>query len=367
MEITSEPLFAIVGSVDPNRNDYDPPLQDAGAAQQVAEAIGSELARRGCRIIVYSSDATFIEAHVVRGFATASKRGRGRAVEVRVPFGARVVQFPVPKGKEGLFDYHTDTDPDWEASFFRSLRDADGVILIGGGRSTFITGHVALGYRLPILALPSFGGAAQKIWRSLQPGKDLVTEAERNQMSRPGPSGVEIAVQLVEALIAQHARGLEVRKHAVNAERAQRRWVQLRSALALLLAMISISMAAAGVIWKDRVGIFQILLYLIGPVAGTAGALMRSIWPQADPGVPLVTTVAQGFVAGLVAAVLYLLAQLSTAANAEHVTAIALLFALVVGMTAGFTFDKVFRKMAQSEVEIRVPRVGHSERLGACD
>jgi hypothetical protein len=360
-EMRSEPLFAIVGSVDPNRDTYDPPLQDAAAARQGAEAIGAELARKGSRIIVYSSDSAYIEAYLVRGFTAASKKGRRNAIEVRFPFGSPAAQFSAAEDRHSLFVYHTDTDPDWEASFFRSLRDADGVILIGGGRSTFITGHIALGYGLPILALPNFGGAAQKIWRSLQPERDLITESERDLMSHRGTINPEIAAQLVDALIKQHARRSELQKQVVNLERARKWQALVSSVLALLLAGASIGMAAAGVIWKDSVGVFQILLYLIGPIAGTAGALMRSIWTHAEKPRPILETVAMGFVAGLTAAVLYLLAQLSTAINAEHVTAVALLFALAIGMTAGFTFDNVFRRMERSQVEINIPRLG---RLG---
>ena len=59
------PKIAIIGSADPSRNpkgpdhrpewSYDPPV-DIDVARQIANAIGAELARRGCRLVVYDSD-----------------------------------------------------------------------------------------------------------------------------------------------------------------------------------------------------------------------------------------------------------------------------------------------------------------------
>jgi hypothetical protein len=52
---------------------------------------------------------------------------------------------------------------DWEAPFYRSLVDADGVdavLLMAGWRSTLIAGQIALACPLPILAVDKFDGAA---------------------------------------------------------------------------------------------------------------------------------------------------------------------------------------------------------------
>ena len=53
-----DPLIAIVGSVYPNRQ-QELHLNDPDRARQAAEELGAELAKRGCRIQVYSSTPTF--------------------------------------------------------------------------------------------------------------------------------------------------------------------------------------------------------------------------------------------------------------------------------------------------------------------
>lgn len=63
-----------------------------------------------------------------------------------------------------LFHFIQDTHSEWEIFFYRSLRNADGVILLGGGTSTLIAGLVAMGFGKSIVACETFGGYASKIW-----------------------------------------------------------------------------------------------------------------------------------------------------------------------------------------------------------
>ena len=52
-------------------------------------------------------------------------------------------------------------------SYYRSLVEADGVLLVGGGRATFSTGLVALAFHIPALPVATFGGSAAKVWQAL--------------------------------------------------------------------------------------------------------------------------------------------------------------------------------------------------------
>jgi hypothetical protein len=58
----SGPLIAIVGSVHPSREAESAsrtmPLKNIPLAKTAAESLGGALAQKGCRILVYSSDAT---------------------------------------------------------------------------------------------------------------------------------------------------------------------------------------------------------------------------------------------------------------------------------------------------------------------
>src|SRR6185437_4380917 len=160
------PLIAIVGSVHQSREvefaNRAIPLKNIPLAKTAAENLGKALAQKGCRILVYSSDAAFIEPDIVRGYVE-SKEAQPESIEVLYPMNQRPA-FPEEKDPKGLFHFTQDTHSEWEISFYRSLRDVDGVILMGGGTSTLIAGLVAMSFGKSIVACETFGGYASKIW-----------------------------------------------------------------------------------------------------------------------------------------------------------------------------------------------------------
>jgi len=194
--------IAIVGGADPNRKDYDPEVH-VEDAKLMAVAIGAEFAKRGHSIIVYHSGAAFIEADVVTGFVNAHPRAE-RSIIVRQPQMGSLATFPEEKTHSELFQRLADTSDLWEVSFYRSLVESDGVALIGGGYSTFNAGQVAIGARIPILALEKSGGAASKVWKTLSPGVDLPTSDEHARMAQPLSEGV--VTSWIDAIDAQRRR-----------------------------------------------------------------------------------------------------------------------------------------------------------------
>jgi hypothetical protein len=193
------PLIAIVGDANPNRA-FDPSL-DASKAKQAAEELGTELARCGARLLVYGGP--FIEADVVRGFV-AGKPATDRSILMWYTMNQEPPPFPEEASHPSLFERRAEAGADWEIAFFRSVARADGVILIGGGSSTKITGQLAIGMRMPILSLAVFGGAAAKVWETLSPGVDLPNRDEINLMARSWAA--DSAAACVRALLAQHRR-----------------------------------------------------------------------------------------------------------------------------------------------------------------
>ena len=358
------PLIAIVGSADSERSDYEPPLSNLQFVRAAAEAIGAELARQGCRLIVYSSDSAVIEGDVVRGFIRSCEKEAEQLVQVRYPFGSKEAHFSEAAQNEKLFDYHTDPDLDWQASYYRSFRDADGVVIVGGGNTAFITGHLAISQRKALLPLACFGGAAQRIWQSLRPGQDLLTETDRNLMATP-TWRLEYAKDLVAGLLAQHQRRLADLTEHEDTARRRNMSQNTRAILAMTLFAVAIGMAAWGGAFTKPTGsmtaevgpawLGRFLLYLIGPVAGAAGAMTRTIWRPTESEASIIATLGKGFAAGATAALLYLLAQQSTIRDADQVSSISLLFALAIGVLAGFTFDKVLARMADAEIRTDMP------------
>jgi hypothetical protein len=275
----SGPLIVIAGSANPKRIDYDPSVDTAGAVA-AAEQIGAELAKAGCRIIVYISDPVFIDVHVVRGFVSA-KPDAEKALQVRFPAGSAAANFLEYETAPELFGFQADPHPDWEASFYRSLREAEGVVLVGGGQAALITGHLALGYRTPLMALAKFGGSAYRVWQAIVPGQDLPSKEDRDLMAQPQWSPAA-AVAFVRALLAQHER----RRAELEAERRQERnrahEISARSLVARTLLLVTLAMLAIGLGWSAMQPLwFQLLLLFPGASAGAAGSTTRALWAGA--------------------------------------------------------------------------------------
>jgi hypothetical protein len=157
--------IAIVGSFDPKRTE-ELGLKNLNVVHQAAEDLGRELARQGYSIVVYSSTANTLEVDVVRGFLSL----KGAAGSIKVIFSHAIGQpsFAEEKDNEDRFDFRPDFNLEWEFSFYESLGHVDGLVLVGGGAWALIGGVVATGHHRPMVACSAFGGAGDKIWRSIR-------------------------------------------------------------------------------------------------------------------------------------------------------------------------------------------------------
>lgn len=336
---TPGPLILIVGSAQDGRADYNPPLVQPETARRAAGQLGAALARKGCRIAVYSSDPAYIERDVVAGFIGAARQNAAGLVQVRSPAGAPGAIFPHPAARAALFEHHPSAAADWEDAFYRSLRDAAGLVIIGGGASALLIGRVALATGRPVLPLATFGAAARRVWEQMLP-EDMPT-AERNLLARPDwQDGT--AAELVDVLLAQLAR-----RDAEQRSRLRRPTLRAIFGLALLLAVLAMLIVAGG---ADR---FTALLYAVGPVAGAGAAVGRTIWAPQEADRPMPATVLLGFLAGLAASLVYLIAQV-TAANGvtSGVKQVAVLWVAVTGLGAGFALDRVLKQVAAGDLRL---------------
>jgi hypothetical protein len=194
------PRIAIVGDANPKRV-FEPPMKDPAKAKKAAEELGAELAQRGARLQVYGGE--FLEADFVRGFV-AGKPAKDRSILMWYTKDQEPPPFAEESSHPNLFERRLEKGADWEIAFYRSITRADGVILIGGANATKISGQVAIGTRMPILALAEFGGAAEQVWTTLSAGEDLPNRDEIDLMARPWADGSSAAC--VRSLFAQHER-----------------------------------------------------------------------------------------------------------------------------------------------------------------
>jgi hypothetical protein len=260
--------------------------------------------------------------------------------------------FPEEATHPKLFRRHSERGADWEVAFYRAITRADGIILMGGGNATKISGQVAIGARIPILALAEFGGGAAKVWETLSAGEDLPTREEIDLMARPW--GPESAAACVKALFAQHDR----RSMAAGVPSPA------LSVLALLLFLAAL--AIVPLVWGQNS--FTVwMLFFVPLMAGGAGALIRLMIDRkrgahaVGPGAWV--SVVSGLVAGGVAGLLFVTAQLTADPNLTAGPDLvpyarrSLPFALGVGFVAGLTSDAVFGKLLGLD-PVRVTGIG---------
>jgi hypothetical protein len=339
--------FAIVGGADPARNDpqcgdrYDPKV-DVDEARGMAAALGTALAKGGHGLIVYDARSGFIESEVVSAYVAASPRA-DRSITVRQPQAGTPNVFAEEKEHSGVFQRQVDPSELWEVSFYRSLASSDGVILLGGGRSTLNAGQIAIGARIPVLALEKSGGAAATVWKTIAPGVDLPTSDEHAHMAQR--SAEEAAAGWVQDLLSQRRRRYAVesgpiRGHAVVAA-------------ALFVLSLVFALGSHLVPWIAPVATSVLLASTL--FGGGSGAAIRMVFERRYGSGPLVppsiaVTLALGVMAGALAGLLYLVAQPAAVVlqGADGMRLVSIM--AIVSVIGGLTAETVFRKLLGVDV-----------------
>lgn len=357
-----QPLIAIVGSIDRKR-ERELGLKDLNTAQQAAEELGRELAKANCRLLVYSIKPDFVEFYVVRGYIRSGV-AQPNSIQVRYPLAIQQPPFPDQGINNSIIDWRPDCSIGWEHAFYRSIEYADGMILIGGGQSTLISGLVAMGHRIPLLTLASFGGSASKVWETLSTERDLVDKSHIPFMASPEWTQ-DSAAKGVDVLLRQRKR--------LKDDKQKQRLDELRKnanikCQALVAAFLFITaLACVPLAWGSTLS-YATLLWLLffSPVlGGISGATIRSVFDWRQGSIPhttqsIITTLTLGLIAGGVAGLLFIAAQMTaipiggdaaTIKVLQEARAISLIpFTVGIGFIAGLTLDTVFRRLLKIDV-----------------
>jgi hypothetical protein len=348
------PFVAIIGgfyTMDPGKADE---------AKKMARQFGAELAKAGMGLVVYYSDEKSLEPHVVSGYAETLPAGAG-ADSIRVRFAEsqkNTVRFAEQATRDDLFERDLFAGQDWEAPFYRSLVEAEGVdavLLMAGGRSTLIAGQIALARPLPILAVDQFDGSAGVIWTELATrSKDYPSAATHS------------TEELVARLKAECAARAEQRLQARRRESTYLKVAsQSRKSLWALGAFIALVVVFFfGMAQAPSPGLYPFLTFVALIAAGATGALGRSTFWQSERTAPI-TSFLLGGIAGFVVGLAYLVPQwvgapgvLAPSATAVEATdKIQFVSAVLVAISAGVGFDTVFNRMKKQAEDqpIRAP------------
>jgi hypothetical protein len=358
------PSITIVGSADEDSSAFDPPLANIADCRRAAREIGEALARRACQLVVYTADPSYIEYHVVQGYLAATT-SNPRRVTLRLAEEDRANEGLPEEWKEwlksGLISPEADKDTDWEVGFFRALDSTDGVVLIGGRKFGFLAGLVVMGRRLPIVPVATLGGAARKVWQKLDPAApgSLVTQVDVNKMREPEWSDAS-AERTVNLLLEQCKRARALSSQSKRTVKATRNQNLGRVALPLIYLLAAIASLVIGLALLS-LGANPTLYYasLVVPpaLAGLAGAASRGLTVPRSQSRPAEYAVVGG-VSGVAASMLFIASQLTTndalldpsGESALDQGRRLLIFAWIVGLLAGVTFDAVYAKLQRSDV-----------------
>ncbi|MFF6779025.1 hypothetical protein ACFY8W_36510 [Streptomyces sp. NPDC012637] len=336
----SRPLIAVVGSADATRT-FNPPLRGAEGAPEACRTLGAELYRAGCDLAVFSSKSTYIEADVVHGYAEAGTADAPGNVFAYPP-RHKAVDFALPPDSAVTVQTVRDTSGEWEVSYYRTLLNCDGVLLVGGGQSTRVAGIVALSQGIPLLPVAAFGGGASQVWVNLDKARNGTDDADIALMGDDWQ--VDAAPRLVACLLEQRAR----RQAAEVVAQRDSRWAALRVNASLMLSVLCMLLSIAAIAFAPPAGpasARSLSVLLAAPlIASVAGALIRHSF---ESGSTSLRAAVRGLGAGLVSVLLYCASQLltlPTLLDALDVRRL-LFFTVPLGFSAGFTFDLVFERL----------------------
>jgi hypothetical protein len=336
------PFVAVVGGFY-----YQIDAATAAAAKDAGREIGKALAKAGFGLVVYRSDDRSLEPHVVSGYSAARTDGIG-GIRVRYAESQRgQVKFKEQTTRPELFEPPSlFPGQDWEAPFYRSLAEEEGVdavLLVGGGTATLIAGQIALARRLPILAVDEFGGSAAKIWNQL-----AQVSPEKHPAWGTRPVGTFVEKLRKECTDAAVKRKETHRREQIFATITTQReqTVYAAGSFLLLLAMLFF-----GMVYTPLVAAYPLITFVGLIAAGATGALVRLVlWGprESDPRTSLLLGGVAGFVVGLA----YLIPQwvggpgvLAPDADKLAIAKIQFASAILVAISAGVGFDTVFSRL----------------------
>ena len=338
------PLIAIAGSASPHRS-YEPPLTDVAQVISAAESLGRELAVNSYRLAVFSSDLDFIESSVVKGYIS-SGCAEQRSIQVHSRFG-KEAGFAEAIAFRDCFDVRPDPGDDWEVGYYRALLSVDGVLIIGGGRSAFTAGLIAISRSIPVVAAASLGGAAQRVWRRLAEAYDLVSDEDIHVMAEAWQA------QSATRLVASMSRQCELRTSRIQEAEAEQQHAgcHATTSLAVGALFLLLALAAIPLSYSQPPGTaLGITALVVAPVlAAGCGAIMRNAFDEVKS---WVRTAVLGSAAGAITALLFLAAQLTTTPDiltAEGSRRL-LFFILPIGFVSGLTFDAVYSRLRAQDV-----------------
>jgi hypothetical protein len=173
-----------------------------GLFEEACRAIGRACALAKIEIIVGSDSANTADRFFVEG--ASSVDGHPTVWIIRPDYG------PTPFNDKVFVDRirfrHKRVRGAWSVGRVPQILESDALILIGGGKGTIAAGQIAPALHKPVLAVASFGGAAEEMWPLLEPYyRNLgdVSKSIDNLHERWRNENAELTVRVIQELVGR--------------------------------------------------------------------------------------------------------------------------------------------------------------------
>jgi hypothetical protein len=351
------PVVAIIGGL------WDVNGDTAASIKAAGKLIGGELAKAGFGLVVYFSNEESLEPHVVSGFMAAlqgKERVAGKIIVRYADPQRGVVKFAEETNNAEIFEHRPFPGNDWEAPFYQSLAENEGVdaaVFLRGAKSTLIAGQITLARRIPILAIADFGGAAGVISNQLATSKGC----NQNHPPLTQKNISTFVAQLKAECQTATTKQMQARVQEQNSDENRVKHKQVWAALIALVVLII--MVTTLWSWTIKLTIPVAYPYIIvGGLlgAGALGAMIRLIiWGDAknDTSASLLLGAVAGFIVGLTTLLPQWIGNkgmlIPTESNV-HAILIQFIFVVVVAISAGVTFDKVYDDLRKGRISSKL-------------
>jgi hypothetical protein len=293
--------------------------QRADAIQAAAREIGKALGAQGHVVLVGTDDPIDIDPSVAAGVLEAGNAAA--RVEVHVPHG---MAEPYAAKRPEALKVVRHQFPDWDVTNMEVLRRADAVVALAGRAGVVQAGVQGWTHGVPVIPVAEFGGGAKKLWdygssRRADFYRGALQDEEIDRLAAPWGTTLDAAfvVQMIER-VAKAARLARTSPGMILGSLAT-----LLAALVAWVLFLTFPYVFAPWLEGWSKALSLPLLFLSVSAAGFLGASMQTLRAiraggTVTPRVILLDT-GLGVAAGVVVAMLYLLAQIAVAGEVKPI------------------------------------------------
>jgi len=175
-----------------------------------ARELGYAAVEAGHRVIIGSTSARTVDAYILQGVASFCRNHSERSahVEVHRP-DSEPAKLPTDVSNLHFLPCAHHADPSnpykWIVAHARAADEADVVIAIAGSTSTRLVGHLAADRGKPLIAIPTFGGAAEDLFHNVRYGLARISvdgTPATTLLSEWNTGSAQSIIKLAEALVA---------------------------------------------------------------------------------------------------------------------------------------------------------------------